>query len=162
METTIAPISDDLKVLGQHYLSPLTGYLIVGITMVLYAANRILTEQRRASMGLSSTATTSLWTQIIGLSVLLLGGAYLLNSYKGIPSPVIILFALTILLRIVGARTIFGRYVYAVGGSSEAARLSGINVESIKTSCIHHQRNTSGNCWVSTNISLGCRLSIGW
>ncbi len=33
------------------------------------------------------------------------------------------------------ARSVFGRYVYAVGGNAEAARLSGVRVLGVQTSC---------------------------
>jgi len=41
----------------------------------------------------------------------------------------------TVLAIVLIARTTFGRYVYAVGGNAEAARLSGIRVDVIRTSC---------------------------
>ena len=43
--------------------------------------------------------------------------------------------AFTVLAILVIGRTTFGRYVYAVGGNAEAARLSGIRVDVIRTSC---------------------------
>ena len=46
-----------------------------------------------------------------------------------IPVPVIIMFAVFILGHFVLTRTKFGRFVYAIGGNIEAARLSGINVQ---------------------------------
>jgi ribose transport system permease protein len=45
------------------------------------------------------------------------------------------LIVFTILAAILLARTTFGRYVYAVGGNSEAARLSGIRVDVIRGAC---------------------------
>lgn len=41
-----------------------------------------------------------------------------------------------LLLSLLVARTIFGRYVYAVGGNAEAARLSGIRVGLVRGSCL--------------------------
>jgi len=41
----------------------------------------------------------------------------------------------TVFAMVLIARTTFGRYVYAVGGNAEAARLSGIRVDVIRTSC---------------------------
>jgi ribose transport system permease protein len=41
----------------------------------------------------------------------------------------------TVLAIVLIARTTFGRYVYAVGGNAEAARLSGIRIDVIRTSC---------------------------
>jgi ribose transport system permease protein len=55
------------------------------------------------------------------------------NGYVGpIPIPVIIAIVVMILTHIVLTRTKLGRYVYAVGGNEEAARISGINVDRVK------------------------------
>jgi inositol transport system permease protein len=50
----------------------------------------------------------------------------------GIPFPIIILFVIFIICSIVLRKTIFGRYVYAVGGNQQAAWASGINVNQVK------------------------------
>jgi len=49
-----------------------------------------------------------------------------------VPVPVIIMIVLTILGTIFLGFTTYGRYIYAVGGNSEAARLAGIPVERVK------------------------------
>ncbi len=55
------------------------------------------------------------------------------NGYVGpIPIPVIIAVVVMVLAHIVLTRTKLGRYVYAVGGNEEAARISGINVDRVK------------------------------
>ncbi len=49
-----------------------------------------------------------------------------------IPFPVVIMIVVYILAHVVLTQTTFGRYVYAIGGNEEAARLSGINVGAVK------------------------------
>lgn len=56
-----------------------------------------------------------------------LGGGYI----AGIPVPVIIMSVIFLLAHIMLTRTKFGRYVYAIGGNEEAARLSGIGTKKI-------------------------------
>jgi ribose transport system permease protein len=46
-----------------------------------------------------------------------------------VPNGVFVMFAVAILASIVLNRTIFGRYVFALGSNEEAARLSGMNVD---------------------------------
>jgi len=46
----------------------------------------------------------------------------------GIPLAVVLMLALYAIAHVMMSRTIFGRYIYAVGGNSEAARLSGVPV----------------------------------
>lgn len=49
-----------------------------------------------------------------------------------IPYPVLYLFATGFMAAFILRRTVFGRYIYAVGSNEEAARLSGINVQRVK------------------------------
>ena len=49
----------------------------------------------------------------------------------GLPNPVWLMIVLYVIAHIVMTRTIFGRYVYAIGGNEEAARLSGVPVKRI-------------------------------
>jgi len=51
----------------------------------------------------------------------------------GIPIAVIWMAVIVIVFAIVLARTRFGRYVYAIGGNEEAARLAGVSVGTVKT-----------------------------
>jgi ribose transport system permease protein len=46
-----------------------------------------------------------------------------------IPNGVLIMFAVAIIASIILNRTLFGRYVFALGSNEEAARLSGMNVD---------------------------------
>jgi len=50
------------------------------------------------------------------------------GSLMGIPNPVWLMVLLYILAHVVMTRTSLGRYIYAVGGNAEAARLSGVPV----------------------------------
>jgi len=49
----------------------------------------------------------------------------------GVPNPVWLMLILYLIAHLVMSRTIFGRYVYAIGSNQEAARLSGVPVQTI-------------------------------
>jgi len=51
---------------------------------------------------------------------------------QGIPLAVLIFVGFVMLFAFITTRTPFGRYIFAVGGSAEAARRAGINVDSIR------------------------------
>ena len=57
-----------------------------------------------------------------------IGGGVLL----GIPVPIIIMVLVFVLVHVLLKYTRFGRYVYAIGGNEEAARLSGVSNNKIK------------------------------
>jgi len=63
----------------------------------------------------------------MGESFRFLGGGYI----AGIPVPVILMVIIFALAYIVLKRNRLGRYIYAIGGNEEAARLSGINTKKI-------------------------------
>ena len=50
---------------------------------------------------------------------------------QGLPLPLVIWAAVVILLSFIARRTRFGRYVYAIGGNPDAARLAGIPVRRV-------------------------------
>ncbi len=57
-----------------------------------------------------------------------------LGTYRlaGVPMPIIILIVLYVIFFFILKYSVFGRYIYSIGGNPEAARLSGINVDKIK------------------------------
>ena len=58
-----------------------------------------------------------------------------LKSITGVPIVVAIVVGLLIVLTYVLNHTAWGRHIYAVGGNTEAARRSGINVFRVKLTC---------------------------
>jgi ribose/xylose/arabinose/galactoside ABC-type transport system permease subunit len=54
------------------------------------------------------------------------------RQFHGVPVLVLFFFALLLLLFFVLRYTTFGRYLYAVGGNEQVARLSGIRVDAVK------------------------------
>lgn len=77
-----------------------------------------------------------------GLALLITGGRPIINigdfTVLGqgyiwiIPVPIVIMFAVYIVMSLILRRTKLGRYTYAIGGNQDAAIASGINVKKIK------------------------------
>ena len=63
-------------------------------------------------------------------SFLWLGGGHI----AGVPNPILLMILLYTAAHLIMSRTVFGRYVYAIGGNEEAARLSGVPVRRILVS----------------------------
>ena len=53
------------------------------------------------------------------------------GSVFGVPNPILLMLLLFVAAHLLMTRTMFGRYVYAVGGNPEAARLSGVPVTAV-------------------------------
>ena len=88
-------------------------------------------------------ATLGTFTAIRGLALLYTGGrpiSDLTDSYNfigqgdvfGLPVPIIILIVMAVVTHILYAHTKFGKYIYAIGGNEQAARVSGINASKYK------------------------------
>jgi ribose transport system permease protein len=54
--------------------------------------------------------------------------------FPGSPYPVLLMALIAVALALVLRRSVFGRHLYAVGSNSEAARLSGVNVDRVTLS----------------------------
>ena len=52
---------------------------------------------------------------------------FVMNAYQGVPIPVLIFVSVALIGVFLTTSTVFGRYLYAIGGNPEASRLSGIN-----------------------------------
>ena len=129
---TIAPVSDDLVYLGQGYLPAQVGVILM---LILFALTLVLTWLRRTNRAQHGLPLPALWRD--GVKVLIIGAVLLLfirtlNSYDGVPVPVLLLLALLGLFSYVTTQTVFGRRIYSVGSNMEATRLSGVNVQAVK------------------------------
>ncbi len=78
-------------------------------------------------------------------------------GFPGIPIPVVWMGVLVFVFAIVLTRTRFGRYVFAIGGNEEAARLAGINVARVKTLVYV----ISGGCAAVAGLLLMARFGSG-
>ena len=56
------------------------------------------------------------------------------EKFFGVPLLFIIFFIFSIIFIIIIKRSLYGRYIYALGGNEEALRLSGVNVKIVKLS----------------------------
>lgn len=127
--TTIPVRSSLFLALGQQYLEPRWGYIIGGTAFIIY----ILLDVRKSRdirKILLTDETRARQRQLLRyFLVLLVAGSFLLvlNSYEGVPVAVLLLILLIGVVSFLLKSTKFGREVYAVGGNSRAARMSGIN-----------------------------------
>jgi D-xylose transport system permease protein len=130
--TTIAPVSPELVYVGQGYLPHSVG---LGLGVLLFVLLVALTWKQRRNRALHGLTAHSLPRDVIRVAAIggvLAGFVYTLNSYDGIPVPVLLLLVLLGVFSYVTSQTVFGRRIYSVGSNMEATRLSGINVQAVK------------------------------
>ena len=119
----------------QSFLPNSLGVGLPLIAVLLYAISLIVSYVRRRRAGLRTVSLLQVVLQIVVATVLVVGAVVVFQSYQGVPYAAAILFALIVLFWLIMTRTSFGRHVYAVGGSAEAARRAGINVVGIRIAC---------------------------
>lgn len=124
---TIPIVDEGFKAIGQQYIEPTIGWVLAAIAIlaVLYFAFSKVKAQKEYGVGDGSIGKELLRAipAIIGIILFI----FVMNSYAGIPIPVMIFLAIALLGFFITNNTTFGRYIYAIGGNAEAARLSGIN-----------------------------------
>ncbi|WP_051333516.1 sugar ABC transporter permease [Aliagarivorans marinus] len=130
--STVAPTSPEMSLIGQSYLPNMFSMIAsIGALSLFFVWQQRLRKQREAH-GLSNPAMTSDVLKFGAIAIFALGLVFLLNDYRGVPFPVLLLVVLMLIAAFIGKKTAFGRRIYAIGGNIEAARLSGINVEATK------------------------------
>ncbi|HEY9390987.1 MAG TPA: sugar ABC transporter permease [Mycobacteriales bacterium] len=118
----------------QMFLPVWLSHVLATGAAALYAASQLARVRRRSRAGLSSRSTTGIALRVGLLLIVLNGSAWYLNQTRGIGLPFVLFVSLVVILNFVLTRTRWGRAVYAVGGSVEAARRAGIKVSRIYVS----------------------------
>nr|WP_225952249.1 multiple monosaccharide ABC transporter permease [Mycobacterium sp. OAS707] len=131
---SIAPMPHGLEQVSSGFLPELGANavyhwptVILG-AVVTVAAVVVQVRRRRSQLryGHEVSSTAIFVAKCAAIVVALAAFTLLLASYRGVPIVGIILVVLTIVYAFVMRNTVLGRQVYAVGGNSAAARLSGV------------------------------------
>ena len=135
---TIAPLDPGFQLLGGGIDGTIGGFWswMLGIVAVAAVAALMLrTRQRRQRFGMA-LRPWALELVLLGLwGALILGFVAVMNAYArprtgeamGVPIPVLILIAVTIIMTVMARRHRFGRHVYAMGSNPDSAALAGID-----------------------------------
>ncbi|ASU15787.1 sugar ABC transporter permease [Actinobacillus pleuropneumoniae] len=130
--TTVSPISNDMTAIGQGYIPDVTGMILGLVAVFCFVTWGTYQRKARKNLNLNVPDATKDIMKYGLFAICVLGAIYLLNDYRGIPFPVLVLAILTVFGMFIARKTAFGRHIYAIGGNIDAARLSGINVEKVK------------------------------
>lgn len=125
---TVAPMWPDFKIISSGYLELIPGIIFTSIAILALIIGRIRSRLSKLKYGF---AVRPLILDILSTAFycgLILFFVTTLYQYEGIPYPVVLVLILTVIFSFITNNTQFGRQVYAMGGNTEAARLSGINI----------------------------------
>lgn len=154
---SIAPMNNDYKMLGTEYLPPLAGYVLAAIAIAVISYILISRRISRIRHQLPTEPVARLVLKLVIIAGLILAFIIVVNFYKGLPIPVLIMLTIMTILSIVAGNTKFGRYIYAIGGNLQAAKYSGVNVRRVVLSVF----TINGLVAAIAGIVLSARLNAG-
>ena len=123
------------KSIGQDYVGPMVGWGLAALAVAAIVWMTISRNRARQRHGLAVPGLVPTVLRIVLPAAVAVWFIYMMNSYEiapgrfaGIPIPVLILLAVALGGAFLTQNTTFGRYLYAIGGNPDAARLSGISI----------------------------------
>jgi D-xylose transport system permease protein len=121
-----------------YIFSPAAGWLIAAIFTALYPLSVLYKKIVARGTHIAQQSWTSAILKTIGIGIAAFGTVAICNNGKiidtplGLPLAGLLMVLFFVLLTFLAKWTTFGRHVYAVGGSAEAARRAGINVSRVR------------------------------
>ncbi|WP_127819481.1 sugar ABC transporter permease [Microbacterium sp. CPCC 204701] len=115
----------------QMFLPAWASYVAAVLAVAAFAFSLLRRARRRAAANLVSQGYLEIGVRSAVLLAFLLVAAWYLNLYRGVGVMFLLFLALVVAINFALTRTRWGRAVYAVGGSVEAARRAGIRVDRI-------------------------------
>ena len=115
--------------LGRDFIDPRIGFVLAALGVAGIVWTNIRRQRARQRHGLTPLTAGAIVARIAIPSLVVVAFIFLMNKAGGVPIPVIFLLAVALAGAFLTANTTFGRYLYAIGGNPDAARLSGINLK---------------------------------
>lgn len=126
---TIAPFQESYKFWGTQYVLPGAGWVLAAIAVLALFASEVSKRRAKKKYGSLTESSAEMFIRWAVMSVLIIAAVFILNDFRGIPIPVLVMAIVVIIFTFISQKTTFGRSVYAIGGNIAAARYAGINVQ---------------------------------
>jgi D-xylose transport system permease protein len=126
-------IEDDVVIgFANDFLSETAGWILAVVVVAAFALAQLNTVRSRRAGGLSGKPVVLVVAQTVGLAVVTFAAVGYANQDRGVPRSAVIVGVFLVFWSFIASKTRFGRHVYAVGGSAEAARRAGIDVDRVR------------------------------
>ncbi len=118
--------------LANYFFSNTAGWIIAAVISGGYLAIVLggVLGRRRAGVAVGRPVLSV--AKVLGVAAASLGVVAICNRDRGLPLAGLLVVVFLVALTFLAKRTPFGRHVYAVGGSAEAARRAGISVTRVR------------------------------
>ena len=115
--------------IGRANLRQELGWALAALVAAGFVVSTLMRQKARIRNGLEPLPKWKTAVRIAASVIISFGIVWYLNRYEGLPIPFLIMLAVVALFGFIAEKTTYGRSVYAIGGSMEAARYSGIPVK---------------------------------
>ena len=119
------------SLLTTYYVPNIVGYALAALVVAAMGWSRVVSRRERAALGLEVESFEDAYARVFIAGQLVFLFVVVCNQYRGIPLSALILGTTAFVVWLVTQHTRFGRYLYAIGGNEEAARISGIAVDKV-------------------------------
>lgn len=143
---TIPANQPDFAQIAQGYLPSIVGWIIAALLIAWLFYSMITSRQRKRRYNFELPALGLDIAKNTLFAILIIGYVYMVNQYKGVQAPVLLLGVAAFGVSYMSTNTRFGRYAYAIGGNRQASQFSGINI----------RRNIF---WIFSSMGLLCGIS---
>lgn len=121
--------------LTTYYFSDVAAsYGLAAVAVAGFFLSAFFDARRREAAGIPSRPLVDIVVRTVLLAIVAFAAAVMFNQYKGLPLALVLFLVVLVVTDFVLRRTTYGRKIFALGGSVEASRRAGINVEMVRIS----------------------------
>ncbi|MEU9960661.1 sugar ABC transporter permease [Streptomyces sp. NPDC050982] len=124
------------KLTSYYFTNDAAAYALAAVAAGVVFLVSYQDMRRRKAVGMPHRSLRGIAVRTGVLAVVAFAAAYLLNRFQGLPFALLIFLVVVAGLDIILRRTHYGRQVYALGGSMEAARRASLSVTRVQTAVL--------------------------
>ena len=128
-------------------------FIVAIIVVIVFCIMEFINRKQKIKNGFEVSPLTLFIVKLVIISALIIIIAERFARYRGLPIVVIVLGITVGIFHFILKNTVLGRYIYAVGGNSRSAKLSGINTEFVTFIVF---------CFMGTLSGLAAVISTGY
>ncbi len=121
-----------IAAIGNSYLGHATAWVLAAVVVAVVAGVDLARWRERRRVALVGRGGALALARVAVVAAGAFGLVAFLNTNFGVPYVLLVFAGVAVALGWVLRRTVFGRYVYAIGGNAEAARRAGVPVAAVR------------------------------
>lgn len=133
--TSVIPLADTpLENVSNTFIPAWLSYVLLLVALAVFGGLRFSDNRSRVRQGMPSNLIRSTVLPTVAMGgVALVILVFVFGTYRGVPTPVVIVLTLIGIMAYITTQTPLGRQIYAIGGNPEGARREGISVRLVTT-----------------------------